>query len=599
MYKTTIFLFLWLSSVIAIYLSDSVWYRPSTIAIGEYNLPMSSFPEDLNTATAYNSGSYLLLNQIVKAPLAYQKISNQLTLVPQAVKSHTKSTFESSDLLMTDELTKHHFTLKEASYSSHALLEGQDRKIKAEDFLFQIARMADPKIPCPIKAQLREGLICFEYLEKLLEKTPLENINFKNIIGIEYDSDSFTLISHESFKLEQWMTLPFFAPYPQRAYQNFKKASTYQIEHTFPISNGDFSLKKYIKDDIIHLKRNTEKEQSFVSDVYFHADKEPLSILQKFSSGFFDQISPDLNIINQMFTDNTLEFYRPKWKKRGCQLDKTLEPTVFYLGFNMATENFQTEVFTNYRRYINTQLDWDFLCQRIFDGLAQPSNTFLPQSLLPDDFKKINIFPHQEQKITLAPLDKKTFKMIYPKSSSSLAMRFKTWLIRSFEDMGLELIIFEMDFPDMRRSLQKNEHDLFFSGWGADFPDPCNFYMLLYSQNALLKSGGDNTSNFASSQFDQLYDNFENNSIAQLEYLIDDQVPIISAYSPTSLLLKQSWVNSEKKEPFIISSWADIQCDWDQREQVILEENQVPKKWLYFFLVMILFFVYCPRKVSL
>ena len=56
--------------ILGVKFSPNIWNKPYEILDGEMHMPLSSFPEDLDIATAYNSGSYAFLNQIVHPPLA-------------------------------------------------------------------------------------------------------------------------------------------------------------------------------------------------------------------------------------------------------------------------------------------------------------------------------------------------------------------------------------------------------------------------------------------------------------------------------------------------------------------------------------------------
>lgn len=581
---------IWPLLILIIFLSDNVWHRPAHLVKGALHLPLAAFAQDLNTATAYNSVSYGLLHQIIKPITRFEMIQGQLQAKPCAVESFSKESLEDRD--------RYTFTIdNNHMFFAHPALENRATPVQVEDFLFQIARLASSRYACPIKAQLRQGLPFFSQLEKRLEEVDLEDIFFDDLEGLSYDDKTFRIESDKDFPLESWMTLPFFAPYPRQAERFIQQQDVYHGEHHFPISNGDFHIQTFLDDNLIHLKANQPLGGDYVSDVYFHADKEPLSTLHKFKSGHLDQISPDVNIVNQVFEDSSLKQFRTQWQKRNISLYTLSEPVMFYLGFNMKTRHFQPETFSLVRQHVAQSLDWEFLCDRIFDGLAVPSHTFLPQSLMPEAQQAdLQIIASQEQ---IKPLENHySLKMLFPKSQSSLSQRFKAWLIHSLKKHGIDLIIFELDFADIRQALEDNNHDIFFSGWGADFPDPKNFYMLLYSNNALLLSGGDNTSNFSNKTFDHLFENFTSKDIASLENIIARLHPVVPAYSPKSLILTQPWLTRDPPQAFIHQSWHEIQLDNQSRDMTISQENAVVKEPLMIFLSFVFLVVaYSRRKL--
>ena len=53
--------------------------------------------------------------------------------------------------------------------------------------------------------------------------------------------------------------------------------------------------------------------------------------------------------------------------------------------------------------------------------------------------------------------------------------------------------------------MRRGAYQIFIWGWVADFPDPENFFFLLWSADARSKSGGPNTANFCNAEFDRLY----------------------------------------------------------------------------------------------
>lgn len=569
-----------LLAALGVFISPNIWNRPYDIKKGSIHLPLSSFPEDLNIATAYNSVSYALLNQIVKPPLAYEIRDGQIALYPYAVSSWLMRT-QGDRKVHTLILDNEHY------FNEHIALENQRKKVTTDDFLFQIARMASKEYACPIKPQLRSGIVFFEELEKRLETTPLWEISFENLEGLHFDDNQIQIETTADFNLEAWFTLPFFAPYPRQAevfYQTHEKGKKLAY---YPISNGNFSIKKFLNDEVIHLSSHIKPHENSVTDVFFHADSESLSILQKFQSGYFDSLSPNVKIIDQIFKDKSLSSYRKDWESKNLQKFSFSDPVAFYIGFNMKSPNIKSQKeFNKVRQLIASSLDWEMFCEDILDGLASPSKTFLPSSLISKPLlqKGFDKSSRLEKNFSYEPV---ALKMLYPKSNSPFAQRFKSWIIESLDQVGIDLIIFEMDFADMHHQLEENEHDMFWAGWGADFPDPLNFYMLLYSKNSLLDSGGENLTNFSNKSFDYHYENFQPSSVAVLEEIIAQQAPLIPAFNPKSILLDHSWLKRLEPQAFINHSWSSFEVDHSLRAKYIEEQNQVHKKWLYFLISLI------------
>ena len=67
----------------------------------------------------------------------------------------------------------------------------------------------------------------------------------------------------------------------------------------------------------------------------------------------------------------------------------------------------------------------------------------------------------------------------------------------------------------------KGTGQIFQWGWNADYPDPENFFFLLYSKNGKVKYGGENAVNYKNDEFDRLFllmKNMDNNISLFVEY---------------------------------------------------------------------------------
>ena len=54
------------------------------------------------------------------------------------------------------------------------------------------------------------------------------------------------------------------------------------------------------------------------------------------------------------------------------------------------------------------------------------------------------------------------------------------WLTRQFARIDIQLVVRSTDFSRFQEKLRKGAVQIFYLGWNADYPDPENFYFLLY-----------------------------------------------------------------------------------------------------------------------
>ncbi|MGZ5028378.1 MAG: ABC transporter substrate-binding protein, partial [Methylobacter sp.] len=95
---------------------------------------------------------------------------------------------------------------------------------------------------------------------------------------------------------------------------------------------------------------------------------------------------------------------------------------------------------------------------------------------------------------------------------------------------------------------------LFFWGWNADYPDPENFFFLLYGPNSKVRHGGENASNYQNPEFDRLFEQMRNMDngepryriIQQMQDIVRRDAPWIFGFHPKNFSLFHSWYKNIK-----------------------------------------------------
>ncbi|MEP6502731.1 MAG: ABC transporter substrate-binding protein [Betaproteobacteria bacterium] len=109
-----------------------------------------------------------------------------------------------------------------------------------------------------------------------------------------------------------------------------------------------------------------------------------------------------------------------------------------------------------------------------------------------------------------------------------------------------------MDQPTFTKAAENGNFQLASYGWVADYPDPENFYQLLYGRNA---PPGNNWSGFANAAYDKAYEASRTlpNGAERLAWLrtmnalIRDEVPMIVLFDPLRFGIVQNWVGNLKR----------------------------------------------------
>ena len=79
------------------------------------------------------------------------------------------------------------------------------------------------------------------------------------------------------------------------------------------------------------------------------------------------------------------------------------------------------------------------------------------------------------------------------------------WLRKQFAKLGINLVIRATDYNRFQEKMLKGTAQIFQWGWNADYPDPENFFFLLYGANSKVDNNGENAANYKNEEFDQLF----------------------------------------------------------------------------------------------
>ncbi|TMA27874.1 MAG: peptide ABC transporter substrate-binding protein, partial [Deltaproteobacteria bacterium] len=256
-----------------------------------------------------------------------------------------------------------------------------DREIEAADFAFELMRIADPVVISPVVATFSKIVGFDEFAGRLAEKRKSDpsfaqlriDRQYADAGGIEgvvvrgrYELE---IVLREAYpQLLYWFAMPFTAPVPWEAiaYYDGRRGRPFFKEH--PIASGPFRLARYDQHSRIVLERNPNwygalhpewrapgatyptsgepgdadrgllppeyvgRPLPFLDRIDFRIDKEDIASFNKFLQGYYDASG----IIQESF-DRAVQNggLSPAMAARGMALAKSVEPAIFYIGFNM------------------------------------------------------------------------------------------------------------------------------------------------------------------------------------------------------------------------------------------------------------------------
>ncbi len=426
-----------------------------------------------------------------------------------------------------------------------------------------------------------------------------------------------------------WLAMPFFAPVPWEADAFYAQQGLIDKNITldwYPIGTGPYRLtvnnpnrqmvleknpnfhgENYpsdggsAEDQAAGLHQNAGEPLPFIDKAVYSLEKENIPIWNKFLQGYYDASGIGSDSFDQAIRIGSAGHadLSDEMKAKGMRLITDTSPTTYYLGFNMldpVVGGLSTST-RKLRQAIAIAMDQEEAIAIFQNGRGVPMQGPIPPGIfgyqdgengvhsgvydwIKDRPQRKSI---QEAKTILAeagyPFGKNA------KSGNPLILYFDTagggpddkahfdWLLKQFAKIDLQLVIRNTDYNRFQDKMQKGTAQMFQWGWHADYPDPENFLFLLYGKNAKVGHGGENASNYASPEFDGLFDqmrNMENGPerqavIDKMVEIFERDIPWATGFHPQVFGLYHVWYGQTKPNHIAYNTLKYVQIDPEAR----------------------------------
>lgn len=373
----------------------------------------SSPPKTLDPGQSYSSNEAVFTAQIYQPPLQYHYLLRPYQLIPQTTTALPDVTYldANGEPLPVDVAperiakTRYTLTIKPGFfYAPHPAFAKDDagqyryhhleaatlddittpsdfphlgtRELTAADYVYQIKRLADPKVESPIyslMAPLIEGFKAFnadvQTIYETLTEPPahtfldLRTLELSGARVINTYTYEITLNGMYP-QFQYWLAMPFFAPMPWEADAFYSQkvlldknlsldwypvgTGPYQLVENNPNSkmvmteNPNFSGETYPSEGMPEdgpngLLEDAGKPLPRIKKHYYTLEKESIPHWSKFLQGYYDQSGISADTFDQAISiDQTGQpELTPDLKSHDIRLNTETEPSIFYLGFNM------------------------------------------------------------------------------------------------------------------------------------------------------------------------------------------------------------------------------------------------------------------------
>ena len=395
-----------------------------------------------------------------------------------------------------------------------------DRIVNADDFVYSLKRLTDPKVASSGSWVLKNVDSIYSVNDSIL-KIELTK-EFKPFLGI--------------------LSMKYCSVVPREVVEKFGDEFGQN-----PIGTGPFLFKKWDQNIKLVLRKNDEYfEKDITGKKLPYLDGISISLIPDKKSEFMELIagrldmvsSPENSIIDQIFDSkgNLQDRFNDEFK-----LIKKPYLNTEYIGFN-TKENLEKD--TKLRLAINHSIDRKKMIKFLRKNLGYAATSGIVPNGLNNLYKeeRYNYDPEKAKKLMNEyKNEKKLDKVNITISTDAQYIDIIEFVQSELQKIDIYITIDITPPSILRQGKANGKFQAFRASWIADYPSDQNYFSLFYSKNHTPK--GPNYTFFKSDEFDKLYnltESNETNSNAKLiggsmEDLIYQHSPVIPLYYDMSI----------------------------------------------------------------
>ncbi len=392
------------------------WNSPYPAADAEKNILYSAFaerPKHLDPVQSYSSNEILFTAQIYEPPLQYHYLKRPYELIPSAAaKMPVVQYFGQNGERLKDNVdpaqiayTVYEIFIKPGiRYQPHPAfarneggkflyheLDAKDlasiyklsdfpnhgsRELTASDYVFQVKRLAHPKLHSPIFSLMSDYIVGLKEYSATLQAAAGQSGQSDKDAYLDLDNfplEGAQVVDPHTYRIKikgkypqfmYWLAMPFFAPIPWEAERFYTQPGLAEKNITldwYPVGTGPYMLTENDPNRVMILERNpnfhgetypTEgmpddeeagllkdagKPLPFVEKIVFSRDKESIPRWNKFLQGYYDASAIGSDSFDQavQLTGQGEASVTEAMKQQGIRLETAVAASTNYMGFNM------------------------------------------------------------------------------------------------------------------------------------------------------------------------------------------------------------------------------------------------------------------------
>ncbi|HET8760965.1 MAG TPA: ABC transporter substrate-binding protein [Nitrospiria bacterium] len=631
----------WLAVALGLQLSVAAcsgrpWNSPYPASDENKNILYSSFderPKHLDPARSYSSNENAFIAQIYEPPLQYHFLKRPYELIELTATEVPKPAYFDAqhrrlpDTAPTEQIAYSAYDIRiqpGIRYQPHPAFatdaagrflyhhltpsdlervatladfpQSGTRELIADDYVYEIKRLAHPKLHSPIFGLMSEYIVGLgEYgttLEKAAADHPTEFLDLT-----QYPLEGAVAVDRYTYRLTvkgkypqmvYWLAMPFFAPIPPEVDRFFSQPGMEQKNLTldwYPVGTGPFMLTVNNPNRQMVMERNPNfhgerypaegeatdqaagyltdagKPLPFIDKAVYSLEKESIPYWNKFLQGYYDVSGISSETFDQavQMTGHGEVGLTDAMETKGIRLVTSVETSIFYLGFNMLDPVLggYSDRSRKLRQAISIAYDDDEFISIFRNGRGSAAQGPIPPGIFGyvDGEHGINPYvfawvDNQPRRKSIDDANRLLVEAGYPNGRDSrtgkpLVLHFDVtaggaddkarldWVRKQFAKIDIELEIRDTDYNRFQDKMLNGSAQIFQWGWNADYPDPENFLFLLYGPNAKVGKNGENAANYENPEFDRLFERMKNmDNGPERQNIINQMVEIVRRDAP-------------------------------------------------------------------
>ena len=617
-------------------------------------------PKHLDPARSYSEDESVFTAQVYEAPLQYHYLKRPYTLIPAAaeVVPHPRY-FDAAGKALPDDAPAERiarsvyeirirpgiryqphpaFALAPAGQPVYQSLNRQalagidtladfahsgTRELVADDYIYQIKRLAHPRLHSPIFGMMAERIVGLKALGEALQQSAKDAPDDAWLDLDRFPLEGVTRVDRYTYRVTlngkypqflYWLAMPFFAPVPREADRFYSQPGMAEKNLTldwYPVGTGPYRLTENNPNRRMVLERNpnfhgetypcegeaADEAAGLLEDcgqpipridrVVFTRETESIPYWNKFLQGYYDAsgiASDSFDQAVRMSVGGDVQI-SDEMRDKGIRLITSVRASLFYMGFNMLDATVGgagpggvgAERARKLRQALSIAIDQEEYLSIFMNGRGVPAMGPIPPGIAgAADFNPVvyDLVDGQPKRKPVEAARRLLAEAGWPngrdaKSGEPLVLYLDTtgggmgdksmsdWLTRQFAKLDIQLVVRATDFNRFQDKLKRGAVQIFFLGWGADYPDPENFLFLLAGSEAG-GTGGENRTNYVNPEFDRLFAQMKDmrsdgpdaarrlELIARMVAILQRDAPWIFCFHPKRYTLAHTWLQSRK-----------------------------------------------------